>query len=244
MHRVCTDMEEERLIKWTKKKTMGNQYQPNRSFDITSEGRQALLLSQPIGEPGSGGNPGYPGGPPDSVSNGGSLGGGADRRRIIEVKRINKSVVLTTASVLAQIEEYLDQISLNNKMCVDHPEHIDFVKELKENLEKLIEHTPIDDDAKPIEEVEQAESRLENIARLVREDIKKRTTDEEIAGMVVPIGIVLGCVGIGSLVGSVAGFGGMGVGFIAGKFLTGEAKSGASLEKIQQSLEKEDSVIP
>lgn len=154
------------------------------------------------------------------------------------IQRTNKTIVLTTASVLQQVDEYLDSIKKNNLVCVEHPEHIQLVEELKENLEQFIEHTPISDDAKPIEEVEEAESRWRNIARLIAQDFSDRTSDEAVAERALPIGVVLGCGGIGLLLGGPLGFG---AGALAGKFIIGEKKSGAVADKIEEALDNDGS---
>lgn len=153
-----------------------------------------------------------------------------------KVRQTNKSIVLVAATVLKQVDDYLKAIKRNNRICSEYPEHLGFVEDLRLNLELLLVHTPIDDDAKPINEVKEAESRWRNIAKLILEDFNNRTSDDAIAERVLPVSIVLGCGAIGLLCGGPLGFG---AGALAGKFIIGEQMPGAVADKIEKALSKD-----
>lgn len=150
----------------------------------------------------------------------------------INTTKTNKTILLTAASVLEQVDDYLEAIETNNHLCVEYPEHIAFVRDLKSNLTSFIEHIPVGG-AKEIVEVNEAKSRWQNILHLIKSDIELRTSDQAIAEKALPLGVILGCGGIGALLGGPLGFG---AGAWVGKLVVGEKKPSAVADKVEEAL--------
>ena len=161
IYRICTELEEEGLIRWTRKKTMGgNRAQLKRSFDITLEGRRfldSIVEGEPAGSArGTDRAVGFPGAYDAAYdptynsagrdSNDNELG--TETIKKIRVDAVSNSVRISCETLLLSVEEFSERIRVSNSLAIENPqahkEVIKFLADLKEQIDQLIELLPED----------------------------------------------------------------------------------------------------
>lgn len=151
INRICSEMEDEGLIRWTSKKVGGDPTQSRRTFDITAEGRQLLDLNTQ-GEPGTNGDngAGYPGAYDPAYDSAGGSNSGSNAKTIkqINVDAVSDSVRISCQTLLLSVDEFSEIIRGRNEFAVENPEtHSEITKflvELREQIEQLIKLLPED----------------------------------------------------------------------------------------------------
>ena len=151
----------------------------------------------------------------------------------------SRSLVLSAASVLSSIGEYQESIKVNNRIAVEHPEHREelmrFLVKLQHALSELIETVPGSlEDNELATDREIIKWRKKYWSSLQRE-LKAYTSPESMAKITLPGSIILGAGGIGAMCGGPVGFG---IGVIAGKWVTGEAKAGVVINNVEKALQE------
>ena len=140
-------------------------------------------------------------------------------------------LALAIASVIAQLDDFRESIRIKNHLDPDvRQERLDFVDALVAQLNTLLEMLPVDgaDGLPPVEENRLSRWWCEFRA-LVPGQVRKYAAPDNVAEAAVPTGIILGCTGIGSLVGGPAG---AAAGGVIGGLVTNHLKPGKAADEL------------
>ena len=246
IYRICTEMEEEGLIKWTRKKTMGgDRAQLKRSFDITLPGRQ-FLDSIVQGESGTAdGNDravGYPGAY-DSAYDAASAANTTDSNRAKRHVVSYQTVILNSALLIAQIEAFKSEARQSNELGEHKDDLLDFLDRFKLSIEELI--VAIQEDDITQDEVF-IKSWLKKFGNGFSGEFSKFTDPENAGKAAAAPGFILAVSTLFSAIGSIGGpwgaAGGFSAGVVIGKIFTNSAKGDEAAKKVESALyiEKEN----
>jgi hypothetical protein len=151
-------------------------------------------------------------------------------------QNINKTVVLSAATALASLDEFVEQLRANNQVSVEYPEHkeslLEYLSRLREGLEELI--LAVDVESSDITDDNDLKSGY--WYHLIKE-YEHYVSAESRAKITVPAVLTVSCGTIGALLGGPIGFG---AGSMAAAYLLGQTNSKAVTDKIEKVISNND----
>lgn len=139
------------------------------------------------------------------------------------------AIALTAASVLEQIAEFRELVRGNNQLEPEFREKLlDFLDDLSAQLNALFELLPEDKKAPNEEAGEKGVRWLREFKASFFKEGAAYASPENVAKATIPTGIILGCTGIGSLLGF------PGAGGIVGALITSQIKPGKAAEELMK----------
>lgn len=157
-------------------------------------------------------------------------------RKRIEENRL--TILIVISDQVRQLSEFREKVAQNNWLGAENPDFRDqllsFIDQLTENLTGIGKSLP-DAGASNDEEFEAVASWFARFEAHVSDQLQSYIAPDNVAAAVLPVGIVLGCGAIGSLLGGPIGFG---AGSFVGQYVTGHLKPGALSKKISDAIEE------
>lgn len=139
------------------------------------------------------------------------------------------AIALTAASVLEQIAEFRERVRGNNQLEPEFREKLlDFLDDLSAQLNALLELLPEDRKAPDEAAGEKGVRWLREFKASFFKEGAAYASPENVAKATIPTGIILGCTGIGSLLGF------PGAGGIVGALITSQIKPGKAAEELMK----------
>ncbi|MEP1535366.1 MAG: hypothetical protein ABJQ34_13990 [Paracoccaceae bacterium] len=152
----------------------------------------------------------------------------------IRVASNRDAIALTAASLLEQVVEYREHVRSSNWLDPTlRDELISFLDDLHAKLSQLLSSLPSNPEAEAVDGSKFAQWHQEFFA-LIPGEVSKYIAPENVAQATIPAGIILGCTGVGALVGGP--FGG-GIGAYVAKLITNQIKPGKAVEQLLNSAE-------
>ena len=149
------------------------------------------------------------------------------------------SLSLSTSALIENLIEYREIVRSDNYLASENAELRDKLLKLVDaiigHLEVLLEISPSEDSEVSDLVVERLSSWTERFVKGAVPKLSEYVDPENLGRSSVPVGVILGCGGIGALL---TGFSpiGFGAGTMAGKFIVGEMKSGVAADNLAKSF--------
>lgn len=142
------------------------------------------------------------------------------------------ALALSIASLLEQIAGFREHVrGLNHLAPEFKQELLDFIDALSGKLDALLHDLPEANEQISDEKASGMVLWLREFKPLVLKDAAKYVAPKNVAEASVPTGIILGCTGVGSMIGGPAGGG---VGALVGSLITGQIKPAKAAEELTQ----------
>ena len=148
-------------------------------------------------------------------------------RMAARVELNRDSLVLTIVGVVGQVAEYREQIRGNNHLEVDvRNDLLGFLDNLSEQLSELLSNLPKAGETINQESSEEYVRWLTKFGSFLRSKALTYMDPENVAGAVIPTGIIMGSMGIGAMLGQPV------AGAVVGGLITNQMKPGKAAEAI------------
>lgn len=166
------------------------------------------------------------------------------RRQLLSKAKSNEvSLLLIGATALENLSAFREVVRSDNFCAVETPEThrklLDLIDALIEHIEKLLHILPSASVATTDKNGDQIVSWTQRYVNGALPKLQEYFAPERLGTTSVPVGVILACGGLGSLL---TGFSpiGFGAGSVVGKLIVGEMKSGAAADQIIKRLDVDE----
>jgi hypothetical protein len=166
------------------------------------------------------------------------------RRQLLSKAKSNEvSLLLVGAAALENLSSFREVVRSDNFCAVENPEvHrklLELIDALIEHIEKLLNILPSASVATTDEDGDQIVRWTQRYVNGALPKLQEYFAPERLGATSVPVGVILACGGLGSLL---TGFNpiGFGAGSLVGKLIVGEMKSGAAADQITKRLDVDE----
>ncbi|MFW8636680.1 hypothetical protein [Cribrihabitans pelagius] len=166
------------------------------------------------------------------------------RRQLLSKAKSNEvSLLLVGATALENLSAFREVVRSDNYCAAEFPEThrklLQLIDALIEHIETLLNILPTASVAATDADGDQIVSWTQRYVNGALPKLQEYFTPERLGTTSVPVGVILACGGLGSLL---TGFNpiGFGAGSVVGKLIVGEMKSGAAADQITKRLEVDE----
>ncbi|WP_458323389.1 hypothetical protein [Roseobacter sp. A03A-229] len=140
------------------------------------------------------------------------------------------AIIFSVMGLLAHLSEYRESVQLMNRL--DRDDLLSVVDDLSKKLKELLSMLPSQPETTKSKDQGEYVRWLGDYRSLVLSVAKRYTEPENAAEATVPVGIILGCTGVGALIGGPVG---AGAGGVVGGLLSNQMKPGQAAKALLDS---------